>query len=104
MQISPWESIALNAAYAVITGLTIPVVQQLGFGDHAAQIVAWAGLAAVPLNMALHALTNSSPGPLAPPDAPAVVAAQKLVDLPVNTPAPEVAVAKAEAKQAIDNH
>jgi len=104
MQVSPWGAIALNATYAVLTGLTVPVVDQLGFAGHDTQIVAWAAIAAVPLNMALHALSSSTPGPLAPPDPAPVVEAQKLVDLPSDASAPVVAAAKSQAKQAIDNH
>ncbi len=78
MQIPPWTAIGLNAVYAVLTGLTVPVATSLGFGAQAPQVVAWAALAAIPLNIVLHAFSSSAPGPLAPADSPAVVAATKI--------------------------
>jgi hypothetical protein len=104
MQISPWMAIALNALYAVLTGLTVPVVDSLGFGGHDAQIVAWAGIAAVPLNMILHAYSSSQPGPAAPADPPIVRDAQAVADLPPNAPATAVQIAKSIAVRAVADH
>lgn len=104
LQISPWEAIGLNAAYVTLTGLSLPVVSALGFSDHASQIVAWAGLVAIPLNLALHAISNSTPGPLAPPDAPVVIAAQKVADLPSDAGPIKIEQTKAAAVAAVDNH
>jgi hypothetical protein len=104
MQISPWAAIALNALYAVMTGLTVPVVDSLGFTGHDAQIVAWAGLAAIPLNMVLHAYSSSEPGPAAPADPSVVQAATAVANLPLTAPATAVQVAKAIATRAIANH
>lgn len=106
MEISPWMALALNAAYAVLTGLTVPVVDSLGFGGHDAQIVAWAGIAALPLNMLLHAFSSSTPGPAAPADPPVVKAAETVAALPPNTPetSPRVIIAKAIATKAIADH
>jgi hypothetical protein len=75
MQISPWGAIGLNCAYGILTGLTLPAVDALGFSGHDTVILAWAGLIAIPLNAILHAISSSTPGPLAPPDSPAVKAA-----------------------------
>jgi hypothetical protein len=106
MEISPWARLALNAAYAVLMGLTIPVVDSLGFGAYDAQIVAWAGIVAVVLNMILHAYSSSQPGPAAPADPPVVKAAQAVADLPpkLDETSPRVAIAKAVAKRAIEDH
>src|SRR5579859_347332 len=104
LQISPWAAIGLNAAYAILTGLTIPVVDALGFSGHDAQIVAWAAIASVPLNMVLHSISSSVPGPLAPPDAAPVAAAQAVVDLPSSAPRIQIEAAKAAAVNAIAAH
>jgi hypothetical protein len=106
MQISPWAAIALNALYAVLTGLTVPVVDLLGFTGHDAQIVAWAGIAAVPLNIVLHAFSSSQPGPAAPADSPVVQAATVVANLPVGAKetSPQVEIAKAIATRAIADH
>lgn len=106
MEISPWTAISANALYVVLTGLTVPVVDALGFTGHSAQIVAWAGIIAVPLNMVLHAFSSSIPGPAAPADPPVVKAAQVVADLPPNAPenSPQVQLAKAIAKKAVQDH
>ena len=104
MQISPWAAIALNALYAVLTGLTVPLVDALGFSGHGDQIVAWAGIAAVPLNILLHAFSSSQPGPASPPDPPVVVASTVVAHLPPNAPAPAVQIAKAIATRAVADH
>jgi hypothetical protein len=75
MEISPWEAIGLNCAYGILTGLSLPIIDALGFGSHDTVILAWAGIVAIPLNAILHGLSSSVPGPLAPPDSPAVKAA-----------------------------
>jgi hypothetical protein len=100
-QIDPWMAIGLNAAYAVLTGLTVPVVDALGFPGHDVQVVAWAGIAAVPLNMILHAFSSSEPGPAAPADTPAVQAATVVANLPVDAKPSQIAAAKSVATQAI---
>lgn len=106
MEISPWMAIALNALYAVLTGLTVPVVDSLGFPGHDAQVVAWAGILAVPLNMILHAYSSSIPGPAAPADPPVVQAATRVASLPPDAPesSPQVQIAKAIATRAVQDH
>ena len=104
MQISPWAAIALNALWAVLTGLTVPVVDALGFSGHGEQIVAWAGVLAVPLNIILHAYSSSQPGPAAPPDPPVVKDAQALANMPPDAPASAIQVAKAIAVRAVADH
>ena len=82
MEISPWASIALNALYAVLMGLTVPLVDALGFPGHDTQIVAWAGVLAIPLNLVLHSFSSSQPGIPRPPDPPVVVAATNCCQSP----------------------
>lgn len=53
------------------------------------------------VNTVLHLYSSSAPGPLAPADPPAVVAAQKVADLPAATPTPVVTAAKDAAVAAI---
>ncbi len=74
MRIDPKYAIWLNVAYAVLTGLTAPMLQAAGVA-HAEQVIAWAALIAMPLNIIIHAFSSSQPGPLAPPDPPKVKAA-----------------------------
>jgi hypothetical protein len=88
----------------MLTGLTVPVVDSLGFVGHDAQIVAWAGIAAIPLNMILHAISSSEPGPAAPPDSRVVVAASELAALPKNASPTDVQIAKAAVDRAVLNH
>jgi hypothetical protein len=104
MQLNPWMAIGLNALYAILTGLTVPVIDSLGFTGHDAQIVAWAGILAVPLNMVLHAYSSNQPGPLAPVNPPVVQAATALAALPAGAPASAVRDAKATATAAVAEH
>jgi hypothetical protein len=67
-QINPSVAIGLNVAYAILTGLSIPTLNALGFTASASQILAWAGMIALVLNAVLHGYSSSQPGPLAPPD------------------------------------
>jgi hypothetical protein len=104
MQISPWASIALNVLYAVLASLTIPVVDSLGFAAHDAQIVTWAGIGLLVLNVVLHAFSSSTPGPAAPADPPVVQAATVVANLPQNAPTLRVQLAKSMARQAVEDH
>jgi hypothetical protein len=106
MEISPWAALALNVVYAVLAGLTIPVVDSLGFASHDTQIVAWALIGVIVMNAILHGYSAPLPGPLAPPVPPVVKAAQAVADLPPNTPetSPRVVIAKAVATRAIAEH
>jgi hypothetical protein len=101
MEISPKLSIWLNIAYGLLTGLTTATVDALGFSGHETQIIAWAGIIAIVLNGVLHGFSNSTPGPLAPPDPAVVVAAQAVAD--AKGPS-ALADAKKEAIVAIQTH
>ena len=104
MEINPWTAIALNALYAVLMGLTVPVVDALGFTGHDAQIVAWAGVAAVPINLILHAFSAPVAGPAAPPPPPVVKAANALAALPPDAGRGQVELAKTRLKAAVEDH
>ena len=67
MQLAPKYAIWLNVAYAVLTGLTAPMLQAAGIAN-AQQVVAWSALIAMPLNVMMHAYSSTAPGPMAPPD------------------------------------
>jgi hypothetical protein len=56
------------------------------------------------LNGGLHLFSSSQPGPLAPPDAPVVVAAQKVADLPPSATPLTISATKAAAETAVANH
>ena len=60
----PTYSIWINVAYATLTGITSASAETLWPG-HGAQILAWAGLLAIPLNALLHAISSPDAGPLA---------------------------------------
>lgn len=94
MEIDPKFAIWLNVAYAILTGLTAPALQAAGIAD-ASQIVAIAALVAMPLNIVLHTIASSKPGPLAPPDPPAVQAAQAKVDAQARADADKIVKALA---------
>lgn len=64
MQTSPKFAIALNVVYATLVAMTTPALAAAGVA-HPEQVAAWAGLAAVPLNAFLHAISSDAPGPLA---------------------------------------
>jgi hypothetical protein len=48
--------------------------------------------------------SSSQPGPLAPQDAPVVVAAEKVADLPTASTPKDIAAAKADATAAVAAH
>jgi hypothetical protein len=106
MQIPPGAALALNVLYAVLAGLTLPVVDSLGFASHDTQIVAWALIGVIVMNAILHGYSAPLPGPLAPPVPPVVKAAQAVADIPPNAPetSPRVQIAKAVARRAIEDH
>ena len=104
MEISPWAAIALNALYAVLMGLTVPLVDALGFPGHGGQIVAWAGVLAVPINIVLHAFSSSQPGPASPPDPRVVMAAAAVAALPPDASETSIQIAKSIATRAIVAH
>jgi hypothetical protein len=80
--ISPTAAIWINIVYALLTGLTIPTLNALGFTAHAPLILAWAGIIAVILNGILHGFSSSDPGPAVQADPKVVKAAAALADLP----------------------
>ena len=67
MQLAPKYAIWLNVLYAILTGLSAPMLQAAGIAN-SEQVIAWAALIAMPLNVVLHAFSSTVPGPLAPPD------------------------------------
>ena len=64
MQLDPKTAIYLNAAYAMLTGLSAPMLQAAVIA-HAEQVIGIAALIAMPLNIILHSVSSPSAGPLA---------------------------------------
>jgi hypothetical protein len=64
MQIDPKVSVWLNVIYAVLTGISAPVLQKAGILN-ADQVVAIAALIAAPINIVLHSFSSDKSGPLA---------------------------------------
>jgi hypothetical protein len=60
---SPKAAIWINVLYATLTGITTAGADVMWPG-HGAQVLAWAGLLALPLNGYLHAVSSSDAGPL----------------------------------------
>ena len=65
MMIDPKTALWLNVAYAVLTGLTAPMLQAAGIA-HAEQVIGIAALLAMPLNIVLHAVSSPLAGPAVP--------------------------------------
>jgi hypothetical protein len=109
VKISPNTQAIIGAVVAVLSliaqgGLKLP----MGIpADWVPIIVSWDNfligiyLAAAPI---MAGFSSSTPGILAPADPPAVVAAQKVADLPANASPALVAKTKAEAQTAIVDH
>jgi hypothetical protein len=104
VQISPNVSVVLTIAYVILTGLSVPTLTALGFTTSAPIILAWCGMIGTVLGAILHAFSSSAPGFAAPADAPVVVAAQKVADLPSNASAATISEAKSEARAAVSAH
>ena len=94
MQIDPKTAIWLNIIYAIITGISAPSLEAAGIA-HASQVIAIMTLIAMPLNVILHFISSSAPGPFAPPDSAAVKAATNAGK--VNSPALAMILALAVA-------
>ena len=99
--IDPNVSIWLNIVAIVLSGLSIPTLQALGFGDHSTQILAWTGVIELILNAVLHAYSSSTPGPAAQQDSATVKAAMKLSDLPATAGVAARDAAKQELSSAV---
>ncbi len=106
MQVSATVSMWLNIAYLVLAAIGTGALSLGGVVDaqQATQIVALAGLLAGVLNIVLHAYSGSTPGPAAPPDSKAVVAAMKVQDLSPSATAAQISAIKDAAKAAITAH
>lgn len=106
MQLSPKVAIWLNVILVLLTAISTGTLSFSGVVSPATatQIVAYAGVAVTVLNLVLHAYTNSTPGPLAPPDPPVVKAATVLADLPANAPLSLVQQTKAMVNDAVADH
>jgi hypothetical protein len=66
MNIDPTTALKLNAVLGVLTGLSLPVLQNAGFAN-SNQILAWSTIAALALNGYLHAYSSPASGPWAGP-------------------------------------
>lgn len=109
MKISPNVQIVVGTVVAVLTvlangtvGLPMGIPPEWGqyfvsWDDFLLKIYA----VAAPVMLGF---SSSQPGPLAPADPPAVVAAQRVADLPLNTPSATVAAVKNDAIDAIKDH
>ena len=63
MNLDPKISMWLNIAYAVLTGISGPMLQAAGIAN-AEHVIAWMAIAAVPLNIILHAYSAPTSGPM----------------------------------------
>ena len=60
--IDPNIAIWLNVLYVIVTSVTAPMLQAAGVAD-ASQVVAWMAIAAIPLNILVHASSSTTSGP-----------------------------------------
>lgn len=106
MEISPKLAIWINVVVALLTLVASGGLSLSGIVSPttAGQIVTGAGTALAVINAVMHAYSSSTPGPLAPPDAPVVVAAQKVADLPADASVGSVKATKAAATAAVADH
>jgi hypothetical protein len=102
MGIDPKLAIWLNVAYAILTALSIPMLEAMGFKTHASVILAWTGFIAIFLNAVLHGFSSNAPGPAARQDPPVVKAAKKLDGLTANAYPVEIIDAKESLYAAIE--
>lgn len=106
MQIDPKIAMWIKIVLAVLTALTTGTLSLNGLVSPATatQIVAIASIAVVVLGIVMSAYSSSAPGPLAPVDPPAVVAAQKAVDISKTaTSLTSIDVAKSAAVASINS-
>lgn len=104
IQISPNASIVLIIIYAVLSGLSVPMLNALGFTANAPIIYAWAGAIGGVISMILKAFSSNDPGILAPKDPAVVTAAKEVAALPKDASIVEIASAKKMAVNAVTNH
>lgn len=110
MQIDPNVKGVINGIVAICG--VVAVIGTSAFPDYIPQgvakdIVQTAGLIFAiygGLNSGANFLSSSKPGFLAPRDAPVVVAAQKLADLPPSAPPGDIMAAKNAVKASADRH
>ena len=102
MQLDPKIAMWIKIILALLTAITTGTLSFTGLVSPsvATQIVAYAGVALTVLSIVMSAYSSSAPGPLAPPDPPAVVHAQAEVDAQAARTAADKAAAIAAAHAA----
>jgi hypothetical protein len=103
VSIDPRTAMIIKIVIAILTAITTGTLSLTGLvsAATATQIVALASVGTVVLGIVMSAYSSSQPGPAAPPDPKAVVAATKLVT--ANSTA-EVNAAKTELNMEIAKH
>jgi hypothetical protein len=110
MKFSPQIGVWLSAIAVVISVLAVlspsafPSYVSVGVATAIISTCAFLNILLNAVNGVLHLFSSSQPGPLAPPDPPVVTAAQKVADLPSNATQNQIIVAKAAAKNAVEDH
>lgn len=105
MQVSPTIDLVLKIVLTVANGVVNGTLGLTGVLDPQQTAIAIAASQVVitVIGMFAAAYSSSAPGPLAPPDPPAVVAATRVTALPSNATPSEVGAAKNIAKATIDS-
>jgi hypothetical protein len=110
MKISPavgvWLSLisVLVSVIAVMAPSTFPSYVPVTVATGIISTCAFLNILLNAANGAAHLFSSSQPGPLAPPDAPVIVAATKVADLPSDASPAVVAQTKAVAREAVQDH
>lgn len=70
MSVDPKLALFLSTISAMLSALSVPEINSLGFASHSETILAWLLVGNGVLNAFLHAYASTTPGPLAPADPP----------------------------------
>lgn len=106
MQLDPKTAMIIKIVLALLAAVSTGTLSLAGVvsPQTATLMVAVAGTLVTILGIVMSAYSSSAPGPLALPDAPVVVAATAVAELPPNAGAAQIAQTKADAREAVIAH
>jgi hypothetical protein len=106
VQISPNTAAIIKIILGLLTAITSGTLSFTGLVEPQTNvlIVACASSAIVIIGIVMSGFSSSAPGALAPPDAPVVVAATAVANLPKNADPGTVALTKKVASEAVTAH
>lgn len=106
MQLDPKTAMIIKIVLSLLTAISTGTLSLTGLvsPQTATLIIAIAGSGVAVLGIVMSAYSSSAPGPLAPPDAPVIVAATKVANLAPNATLSQITMAKGEATAAVNAH